>query len=131
MNDQEAIENVLTTYFAAANAGDAVALAALYTEDAVLLPGDMPTAEGVADIEALYAGAFSQLQLDIEVDLASADIVVDDDLAYATTTSAGTRRIHATGDTIPENNRELWIMARAQEGWKITRYMFNKSDTMR
>ena len=131
MNDHNAIEDVLTAYFAAANAGDAQALAALYTPDAVLLPGDMPTAEGAADIEALYAGAFSQLQLDIEVDLANADIAVDDDLAYATTTSTGTRLIHATGDTIPENNRELWIMARRSGTWKIARYMFNKSDTMR
>ncbi len=129
MNDQHMIQDLLSTYFAAANAGDAQGLAALYTDDAVLLPGDMPTAKGVADIEAFYAGAFDQLELDIEMDL-PATIEVDGDVAYATTSSTGTRLIRATGDKIPENNRELWVMARSGDDWRIARYMFNKSDAM-
>ena len=130
-DDRRAIEQLLTDYFAAANDGDASRLAALYTDDAVLFPAEFPTAVGRPDVEAFYSGAFSQLQLDIEVDLPSADIAVGGDVAYATTSSTGTRLIRATGDTIPENNRELWVLARSNGDWKIARYMFNKSDSMR
>lgn len=129
-DDNNAIEQVLRTYFDSANDGDAGTLASLYTDDAVLFAADFPTANGRPQIEAFYAGAFSQLQLQIEVDLPAADIVVSGDVAYATTSSSGTRTIHATGDVVPENNRELWVLDRTGDGWKIARYMFNKSDAM-
>ena len=130
-DDRHAIEQLLRTYFDAANDADASQLASLYTDDAVLLPAEFPTASGRHDIEAFYSGAFSQLQLQIELDLPAAAIAVHGDVAHATTSSAGTRTIRATGDVIPENNRELWVLARTGDDWKIARYMFNKSDTMR
>ena len=129
-DDRNSIEQLLRTYFDVANDADAGLLASLYTDDAVLLAGDFPTASGRPDIEAFYSGAFSQLQLQIEVDLPAADIAVHGDVAHATTSSTGTRTIRAPGDVVPENNRELWVLDRAGDDWKIARYMFNKSDPM-
>ena len=52
------------------------------------------------------------------------------DLAYATTSSTGTRLIRETGVTVPEINRELWIFEKVEGDWKIARYMFNKDGEM-
>ncbi|MBK9194172.1 MAG: DUF4440 domain-containing protein [Flavobacteriales bacterium] len=54
------------------------------------------------------------------------EVVVDGDHAFARTTSKGTTLIHATGETVPEENRELFVLQRTDGGWKIARYMFNK-----
>ncbi|MEZ4827781.1 MAG: hypothetical protein R3C61_16075 [Bacteroidia bacterium] len=49
-------------------------------------------------------------------------------MAFAVTTSKGTTLIHATGDTIPEANRELFVFEKVNGEWKIARYMFNKTE---
>ncbi len=48
------------------------------------------------------------------------------DYAFARTTSKGSTLIHATGETVPEENRELFILQKEKGSWKIDRYMFNK-----
>jgi hypothetical protein len=49
-------------------------------------------------------------------------------MAFAVTSSKGTTMIHATGDTVPEANRELFVFEKLNERWKIARYMFNKTE---
>ncbi|MEM6929972.1 MAG: SgcJ/EcaC family oxidoreductase [Myxococcota bacterium] len=129
--DKRQIIDVLDRYNAGTNASDAAMLAGLYTEDAVLLPGDMPMASGRSTIEAFYAGAFSQLQIEITFDIDPDAIVVNGDAAVAATRSSGVRHLRATGETVPEDNRELWAFAKQQGQWRISRYMFNKSDAQR
>lgn len=53
---------------------------------------------------------------------------IEDNLAFATTTSKGTVKIHANGAEIPEANRELFVFEKENGEWKIERYMFNKSE---
>jgi hypothetical protein len=38
----------------------------------------------------------------------------------------GTTLIHANGQTVPEENRELFVLQKINGQWKIARYMFNK-----
>lgn len=45
----------------------------------------------------------------------------------ALTQSNGTVRVNATGHTMPESNRELFVFAREAGAWRIARYMFNKA----
>lgn len=49
-------------------------------------------------------------------------------MAYATTSSRGTRMIGATSETVPETNRELWLFEKVGGEWKIVRYMFNRTE---
>jgi len=48
------------------------------------------------------------------------------DYAFARTTSKGSTLIYATGATVPEENRELFVLQKENGQWKIDRYMFNK-----
>lgn len=122
--EKPAIEKLLFAYRDALTASDVNKVLPLYTVDGVFMPSNAPTAVGQEQIKGAYAFVFSQIQLNIEFYID--EIVVFGDYAYARTTSKGTTFIHASGQTVAEENRELFVLQKANEQWKIDRYMFNK-----
>ena len=124
--DKEAIEALLKTYKKSLNTSDAQLAQSLYTKDGIFMPTEAPSAIGSDNILKSYAFIFSQIQLNIEFFID--EIVVEGDFAFAVTSSKGTTLIHATGDTIPEANRELFVFEKVNGAWKIARYMFNKTE---
>jgi hypothetical protein len=58
-SDEAAIKQVADAYVKATLAGDAKAIAALYTEDAVEMPPNVPSVKGRAAIEQYYMKLFS------------------------------------------------------------------------
>jgi uncharacterized protein (TIGR02246 family) len=122
--EKPAIETLLFSYRDALNASDADKVLSLYTHDGVFMPSNAPSAVGQEQIKASYEFVFSQIQLNIEFFID--EIVVHGDYAYARTTSRGTTLIHANGQTVAEENRELFVLQKASGQWKISRYMFNK-----
>jgi uncharacterized protein (TIGR02246 family) len=124
--DQNSIEATLRAYFAALNASDAEAAVAKYASDGVFMPTGGPTATGTSELLASYRFIFTQIRLDVEFEFH--EIVVDGELAYAVTSSQGQQTVLATDTTGPEANRELFVLRRESDGWKIARYMFNKSE---
>lgn len=123
-NDTTAITQLLLTYRDALNASSVDQVMPLYTTDGVFMPTGFPTATGTEQVRSAYEGVFSMIQLNIAFFID--EIEVDGDHAFARTTSKGTTLIHATGQTVPEENRELFVLQRTNAGWKIARYMFNK-----
>ena len=122
--EQTAIESLLHAYGDALNAASVPQVLALYTPDGVFMPAGAPSASGLAQVEQSYAGIFQNIRLHIQLHIL--EIVVSGDYAFASTTSAGTTLIHATGQTVAEENRELFVFQRQAGEWKIARYMFNK-----
>ncbi|MBK9760472.1 MAG: SgcJ/EcaC family oxidoreductase [Flavobacteriales bacterium] len=123
-NDQAAIKSLLFAYRDALNASSVDQVMPLYTPDGVFMPTGFPTAVGTEQVKGAYAGVFSMIKLNIEFFID--EIEVDGDHAFARTTSRGTTLIHATGENVPEENRELFVLQRENGAWKIARYMFNK-----
>lgn len=123
-NDQTAIKELLFAYRDALNASSTDQVMPLYATDGVFMPTGFPTSVGKEQVRQAYDGVFSMIKLNIEFLID--EIHVDGDHAFARTTSRGTTLIHATGATIPEENRELFVLQRTDGGWKIARYMFNK-----
>lgn len=124
--DKEAIQALLETYKKSLNTSDAKLSASLYTSDGVFMPTEAPSALGSENILKSYEFIFTQIQLNIEFYID--EIVVEGDFAFAVTSSKGTTLIHATGDRIPEANRELFVFEKVNGEWKIARYMFNKTE---
>lgn len=120
------IETLLNTYKNALNTSDASKATSLYTKDGVFMPTGAPSAIGTEQIKGAYEFVFSQIQLSIEFYIE--EIMIANNLAFAVTSSKGTTLIHATGDTIPEANRELFVFEKVSNEWKIARYMFNKTE---
>ena len=123
--EKQKIELLLSTYKKSLNTSDAQLAQSLYTKEGVFMPTEAPSAIGSENILKSYKFIFSQIQLNIEFYIE--EIEIENDMAFAVTSSKGTTVIHATGDTIPEANRELFVFEKINGEWKIARYMFNKT----
>ena len=119
------IEGLLSEYKNALNTSGAATAQSLYAKDGLFMPAGAPTAIGSESILKSYEFIFSQIQLNIEFYID--EIVVNGDFAFATTSSKGTTLIHANGQTVPEENRELFVFEKIDGVSKIARYMFNKT----
>lgn len=122
--DKSAIEKLLFAYRDALNASDVNKVMPLYTDDGVFMPSNGPSAIGQEQVKAAYEFVFKAIQLKIEFFID--EIVVHGEFAFARTTSKGTTLIHENGQTVPEENRELFVLQKVNGKWKISRYMFNK-----
>ena len=124
-SERAAIEKMLFSYRDALNASDVNKVLPLYTRDGVFMPTNAPTAAGKEQLKASYEFVFKTIQLNIEFFIDEVTII--DDHAYALTNSKGTTLIHASGQTVAEENRELFVLVKEEGQWKIARYMFNKT----
>lgn len=124
--EKEKIEKLLSEYETSLNTSDARLAQSLYTDDGIFMPTEAPSGIGSEGILKSYEYVFSQIQLNIAFFIE--EIQVEGNMAFAVTSSKGTTLIHATGETIPEANRELFVFEKVNEEWKIARYMFNKTE---
>lgn len=124
MEEKAAIEKLLFAYRDALNASSVDQVMPLYTEEGVFMPANAPTSIGQEQVKSAYEFVFSTIKLSIEFTID--EIVINGDQAFARTTSQGTTLIHASGESVPEENRELFVLAKENGSWKIARYMFNK-----
>lgn len=124
-SNEESIRDLLASYEERLNASDAETIAGLYAADGVFMPQGLPSANGRDAVLQSYRGIFENIALSIvfEVD----EVVVGDGVATALTRSNGTVRVNATGESVPESNRELFVFAQEAGTWRIARYMFNKA----
>jgi len=124
--EKQKIESLLSEYQKSLNTSDAKLAQSLYTKDGIFMPTEAPSGIGSEGILKSYEYVFSQIQLNIEFFIE--EIQVEGNMAFAVTSSKGTTLIHATGDAIPEANRELFVFEKVGGEWKIARYMFNKTE---
>jgi len=122
---KQEIESLLMTYKGTLNTSNAEKATSLYTKDGIFMPSGAPSAIGTEQIKGSYDFVFSQIQLNIEFFIE--EITIENTFAYAVTSSKGSTLIHATGETVPEENRELFVFEKENGTWKIARYMFNKT----
>lgn len=123
--EKKAIEKLLFSYRDALNTSNIDRVLPLYTQNGVFMPANAPSAIGQEQVKEAYKFVFSNIQLHIEFFID--DIKMEGNFAYARTLSKGTTLIHATGETVPEENRELFVLQKENGDWKIAQYMFNKT----
>ena len=122
--EQSEIKKILFSYRDALNESNAEKVLSLYTENGVFMPSSAPTAIGQEQLKGTYEFVFSNIQLNIEFYIDEIEIVGE--YAFVRSTSKGTTFIRASGETVPEENRELFVLKKENGSWKIDRYMFNK-----
>jgi uncharacterized protein (TIGR02246 family) len=117
-------EDVVRGYFAAFNSSDVDGIVALFADDAVVMAHEFETAAGSAQIRAAFESALGAcIEEAIDVDR----IVERGELAVAQTHSTGTLTVLESGATIELSYRELFVLRRSSDGWRITDYMFNSA----
>lgn len=125
--NENQIRDVLETYARSLNTSDAELAASCYTANGVFMPTTLPTVTGT-DLEKGYQQIFDAIRLNVAFTIDEL-VVTSPDTAHALTRSKGTQTILATNDEVAEANREMFLFERTNaDGWKISRYMFNKSE---
>lgn len=124
-NDKSSIEKLILSYRDALNASDANKVVALYTADGVLLANAAPSAESATAIKGTYQYVFDNYKYSLEFTIV--EIVVEGKYAFARSTSKGSFVIKSTGQSVPDENRELFVFEKVKGQWKIARYMYNKT----
>jgi len=125
--DEEAVRQLITaTYRDALAASDEIAVTDAFTADGVVLPPSSPTATGADAVKANYEAVFEAVELDLQ--FAIDEVVIDGDYGFVRSTSLGTVKVLATGESGPELNRELFVVNKKDGKWKIAFYMYNKTN---
>jgi uncharacterized protein (TIGR02246 family) len=124
-NEKSAIEQLVRTYFDALNGSDVSKVASLFTEDGVLLATGAPTASGNEQVKGTFQYVFDNFKYNLQVTIG--DVTVTGKYAFVSSTSKGTYVVKATGQTAPDEYRELFVIEKVKGDWKIARYMYNRS----
>ena len=119
------IQRLLNNYQQALNDSDTKRVLPLYTDDGVFMPSNKPTAVGKAQIRRAYQFVFKELDLNVKFHID--EIEQHNDMAFVRTTSDGEIKLLEKNITIKNNSRELFILKRIDNKWKIYRYMFNET----
>ena len=121
--DEQAVASVLQHYNDILNASDTDAVMKIYAPDGIFMAQGSPSSIGTHAVRAAYERVFAAITLTVTFTLAEC-VQVAPDWVMARTNSAGTTKIHATGETTNEANQELFLFQKLQGTWKIARYCF-------
>jgi uncharacterized protein (TIGR02246 family) len=125
--DEKAIAAVLANYQDALNQSDTPAVMKLYADDGVFMPQNFPSSVGADAVRKAYDGVFEAITLSVVFHVAEVHQVAPE-WAFARTNSAGNVKVHATGESTPESNQELFVFQKIDGVWKIARYCFSTTN---
>jgi len=124
-NEKVAVETLVRSYFDALNASDVNKVASLFTADGVLLATGAPTASGNDQVKGTFQYVFDNFKYNLQVTIG--DVTVAGKYAFVSSTSKGTYVVKASGQTAPDEYRELFVIEKVKGDWKIARYMYNRA----
>ena len=113
------IEAQNAKFMAAAKQGEAHSIAALYTEQAWLLPPNAPMIQGKADIEAFWAARFKRMAA---VTLTTVDVIgLSDDSAR----EVGASLVMLKDGSEPVAGKYMVVWRRSDSEWRLEADMMN------
>jgi uncharacterized protein (TIGR02246 family) len=128
--DEKAVAGVLAEYEKALNASSTEQVMKLYVPDGVFMPQHFPSSVGADAVRKAYDGVFAAITLKVKFEIAEVRELAPE-WAMARTNSKGTVNVHATGETNPEANKELFLFQKVGNSWKIARYCFSTTNPPR
>ena len=123
--EHAAIKNLIHSYSGAFNAADIVRTVALFTDDGILMPNNAPIAQGKEQLTASFELLLKNFQINIGYTVD--EITVSGDYAFVRTNSNVATHVKASGEDIALLNKELFVLRRKQDEWKISHYIFNNT----
>jgi uncharacterized protein (TIGR02246 family) len=128
--NEQAVAAVLAKYEDALNRSDTNAVVQLYASDGVFMPQHFPSSVGADAVRKAYDAVFKTIQLTVKFNVAEV-VEMSPNWAFARTNSAGKVKVHATGESSPESNQELFVFQKVGGAWKIARYCFSTTNPPR
>ena len=118
------IKEALKSYERSLNASDVAGVVQLYTDDAVLLAPEAPSAVGIEAVRNAYTGIFQAIAINITFEIAEVKLL-SPEWAFLRSNSKGVVKILANGAQVPGSSQELFVLHKSQGRWKIARYSFS------
>lgn len=106
---------------------DSEAVMKLYASDSVLMAQTFPSVYGWKNIKYWYEECFKRIALEVEFEIKEV-VVISDEYAFASTTSAGTQKDLESDVTSREGNHELFVIQKEKGDWKLARYCFSTTN---
>lgn len=123
--DEEEIRKLITSKYRDALAeSDSEAIKNTFASNGVVMPPSSATYRFSDSIKANYDNIFENFSLDLQFNID--EIVIEGDYGFIRSTSKGLAKINSTSETFTEVNRELFIVCKENNDWKIAFYMYNK-----
>jgi ketosteroid isomerase-like protein len=94
------------------------------------MPQHFPSSVGADAVREAYDAVFKTIQLTVKFNLAEV-VEMSPNWAFARTNSVGKVKVHATGQSSPESNQELFVFQKVAGDWKIARYCFSTTNPPR
>jgi uncharacterized protein (TIGR02246 family) len=116
-------DETVLSYFSALGDSNLEATVGLFTDDAVVMAENTRTATGRRELEATFEGAFANLKIQEQAEILS--VFESEDMAVVVTRSTGTLTILSSAATTATAFRELFVLRRAGDRWRISHYIFN------
>ena len=127
-DSRESIEakKVVEDYFKALNESKLEIIVGLYHKDSVFLPKNAPAVRGIDEITKAYRTLFEKVKLNTEH--VYHHVSVHGDVAIVESQAKGTLTILEGNKVLPANDKELFVLRKINNKWKVDRYMFNESE---
>ena len=119
----EPIRQMIDQYERYLNAGDTTSIMKLYGKKPIFMPQHSSAHIGRTAVKKAYDSVFANIDLNVKFTIY--EIEINDNTAWARTSSAGKTVILANGMKIDEGNNELFIFKKEGGKWKIHRYLFS------
>jgi conserved hypothetical protein len=118
------VESTVRAYFEALNRSDVEGVVSAFADDGTFMADEMEAAIGEDQIRRTFQGAFQarSFQRELHVD----EVREGEDMASARTHTTGTITMLADNNVVSVVSRELFVLRKSAEGWRITDYMFNR-----
>ncbi len=125
---RESIEAKKTVeeYFKALNESKFETIVGLYHKDSVFLPKNAPAVRGIDEIAKAYRALFEKIKLNTEH--VYHHVSVYGNIAIVESQGSGTLTLLESKKVFPSNNKEIFVLRKINNKWKIDYYMFNDSE---
>jgi len=121
--DNVSIQEVISKYESALNAGNTDDVLNLYGKNPTFMPQYSSAQVGRAAVKQAYDNVFDTIKLDVKFTIHEVEVLGD--TAWVRTSSAGKTRILANNVVVNEGNNELFIFKKESGAWKIHEYLFS------
>jgi len=127
--DVAAIQTLVQTWSAAAEAGDVAGILALYADDIVQMPPDKPANRGKQAIEEYYRPGFELFSVEATWPVeGTEEVIVADGWAFHASEYILRFIPKADGETIEERGKIIEICQQQPDGsWKFAREIWNRN----
>ena len=123
--NEVAVKSLITTYFNALNSSDTKKVVSLFTYNGVLLATGAPTATGSEQLKGTFQYVFDNFTYTLQVSIG--EVIIKENYAFVRSTSKGSYITKASGQKTEDDFREVFVLQKVGEEWKIATYMYNKA----